>query len=192
MRHILILLALGGLCFSQDGTTAPKDLSVHVFLDGFDRGGSSVGLRESPVKSVGGTVVVAAALSNGLILAADSRLTATFGGGTEPSYKIGSDSSNKVFSIGKTGIAVFGEAFLLDRSIESFIQEYKLKAVTGDVHDIAKGFAEYIGPFYDQHVAAKKNAPILGFVFAGYDKGGVGRLVEIDFPDKRTPKDLLQ
>ncbi len=175
-------------------SSAPApEMLVRTSGIGISGGGASVATRDDGVISAGGTVVVGAALSDGLILAADSRLTVTFPLGVEPRYKVVSDSSNKLFAIGRVGVAVFGEAFILDRSIQSFVEEYQGKAAKGDdVHETAKGFTQYFAKYYDQHVAAKKAAPVLGFLFAGYDKSGIGRLVEVDFPVPRTPTDLSQ
>jgi hypothetical protein len=171
----------------------PARLQPVSYVGTLDHGSASVTQRDGGVVSVGGTVVVAGALSDGLILAADSRQTLTFPGGIQPPYKIVSDSANKLFVVGRVGICTYGEAFILGRSIESFVSEYKVKSgKDDDVHDVAKGFTEYFGKYYDQQVAASKGIPSVGFMFAGYDKSGVGRLVEARFPDKRIPFDLQQ
>jgi 20S proteasome alpha/beta subunit len=179
----------------QAAASSPTNISSSTYVGELNRGSASVTQREEGIESAGGTVVVvvAAALSDGLILAADSRLTVQFAAGIQPSYKVASDSANKVFSVGRVGIATYGDAFILGRSIESFVTEYKTKAKSGDdVHETAKGFIEYFGKYYDQEVTTNKTLPALGFIFAGYDKSGIGRIVESSFPGKRTPTDLSQ
>lgn len=176
--------------FSSSGS---KGNLGSTYIGSLMRGSTSVTQQDGGVMSAGGTVVVGAALSDGLILAADSRQTVTFPGGIEPSYKVVSDSANKLFSIGRVGISTYGEAFILGRSIESFVTEYAAKAPKdADVHDVAKGFSDYFGKYYDQQVAQQKTLPALGFIIAGYDKAGIGRLVEVRFPGNRAPVDLAQ
>jgi hypothetical protein len=188
-RNFLSTAAGQGSTPYEDGSSA--------FVGEIGRGGASVIQRDAGIASAGGTVVVGAALSDGLILAADSRLTVQFAAGIQPSYKVASDSANKVFAVGRVGIATYGDAFILGRSLESFISEYKIKVKNDeDVHDVAKGFIEYFGKYYDQEVTANgatanKVLPVLGFMFVGYDKGGVGRIVESIFPTQRTPTDLI-
>jgi hypothetical protein len=81
----------------------------------------------------------------------------------------------------------------LGRSIESFVVEYGPTAPkNADVNEIAKGFSQYFGKYYDREVTEQKKIPQLGFILAGYDKGGVGRLVEIRFPANREPIVLAQ
>ena len=104
-----------------------------------------------------------------------------------------SDSANKLFSVGRVGISTFGEAFILGRSIESFVVEYGPTAPkNSDINDIAKSFSQYFGKYYDKQVAEQKTLPQLGFILAGYDKGGIGRLIEIRFPANREPTVLSQ
>jgi Proteasome subunit len=139
-----------------------------------------------------GTVVVGLALSDGLVLAADSRLTLSVPS-TRPGYKIVSDAASKLFNIGSIGIATFGEAFLLGRSINSFVSEYDVtlkdkKPTTVEV--VAEQFSAFFGKYYDQHVQSNKSKPSVGFIFAGYDKNSVGRLMEVNFPGKRKPSNL--
>ncbi|HUO61336.1 MAG TPA: hypothetical protein VMU24_11760, partial [Candidatus Acidoferrales bacterium] len=76
--------------------------------------------------SVGGTVIVGVALADGLVLAGDSRVTLQFPN-SSPAYKIISDSGSKIFSVGRIGIATYGEAFILSRSIASFISAFEAK-----------------------------------------------------------------
>jgi 20S proteasome alpha/beta subunit len=77
----------------------------------------------SSTTHAGGTVVVAVSLSDGLVLAADSRLTITFPKGVTPEYKVASDYAPKLFNIGQVAIASFGDAFVSARSIASYISE---------------------------------------------------------------------
>ena len=183
------------LSASQPGssTSSIHNRLASTYIGSLAEGSVSVTQQDGGVVSVGGTVVVGAALSDGLILAADSRQTVMFPVGIQPSYKVVSDSANKLFSVGNVGISTYGEAFILGRSIESFVVEYGPTAPkNADVNEIAKGFSQYFGKYYDREVTEQKKIPQLGFILAGYDKGGVGRLVEIRFPANREPIVLAQ
>lgn len=142
-----------------------------------------------PVKSqAGGTVVVGVALSDGLILATDSQLTVSFEK-PSPSYKIMSDYAPKLFEVGHVAVATYGEAFVSGRSIASYLTEFeagrKGKTFT-DVDDVAKQFSGFFASYYDKE---GKNLAV-GFIFAGYDDHGKGKLLEIAFPQSRDAKIL--
>lgn len=152
------------------------------------RGGAGAAPIANPRSE--GTVVVAIALSEGLVLAADSRLTIQFTQ-TSPNYKIASDNTNKVFSVENFAIATFGEMFLDGRSLAAHVAEFHFKLVKDSKRDIdqfSKEFADYIGAVYDRHGAATNNSkPIVGFILEGYDSNGTGKIVEISLPSVRTP-----
>lgn len=132
----------------------------------------------------GGTVVVAIALSDGLVVAADSRLTILFKPGTNPNYKIGSDSEEKVFDVGQVAIATYGAAFLSGRSIGSIIVDFSRNrtAKTSDVEAIAKEIASYMLPIFRSDQDQTKTAQPLGFLIAGYSKDGIGEIYQVEFP----------
>jgi hypothetical protein len=141
-------------------------------------------------REVGGTVVVGVALSDGLVLAADSRLVMTFD--TPPGYKVVSDSAPKLFSVGQVAMAHYGKAFLLGRSVNSFVYEFQtnLKDAKLPIDDVAKRFSEFFGRVYDQEISGKdaRSWPQIGFVFAGYDAAGTGSIQQIEFPSQRAPQ----
>jgi hypothetical protein len=193
------LVAQSAKNFLSDGhqnssSSSLLDPVASTYIGNLAGGSASVTQQDGGVVSVGGTVVVGAALSDGLILAADSRQTVLFPFGVQPSYKVVSDYANKLFSVGKVGIATYGEAFILGRSIESFVVEFSATAPkNADVNETAKSFSQYFGKYYDQQVAQQKNlGPQLGFILAGYDSSGIGRLLEIRFPANREPTALAQ
>ncbi len=154
-------------------------------------GRMGAGSAPAPAKA-GGTVVVALALADGLVLAADSRLTLTFTD-IKPEYKIASDSASKLFSVGNVAITFYGEAFVLDRTISSFVSEFDAslkEPKPSGVDETARLFSIFFQKYYDQHVREKKKSPNLGFIFAGYNNAGNGKLIELVFPGKPDPLDL--
>jgi hypothetical protein len=147
-------------------------------------GAASTSIRAS---RSGGTVVVSIALSDGLVMAADSRLTITYPT-VSPGYKIASDYAPKLFSLGRIAIATYGEAFVSGRSISSYISEFDAslrKPNAMDLDETAKDFSAFFGKYYDKQQPGPTATLPIGFIFAGYDKNGVGKLLEISFPNSR-------
>jgi hypothetical protein len=147
----------------------------------------------SSTTHAGGTVVVAVALSDGLVLAADSRLTITFPKGVTPEYKVASDYAPKLFNIGRVAIASFGDAFVSARSIASYISELDAslkRSPPANVDEMTKQFVTFFGKYYEKQTAQTHTSPLIGFIFAGYDKSGTGKVLEVDFPNPGTPKIL--
>ena len=158
-------------------------------------GRMSAGSSGPPEGNAKGTVVVAVALSDGLVLATDSRLTLTLPNVAQGYYKVASDSATKLFSIGHVAIATYCEAFLLGRSVNSFVAEFEasLKDTKSiDVEETGKRFAEFFGKYYDQETKTKPAGLLTGFIFAGYNKSGTGVLLQVEFPLLRIPKPLPQ
>jgi len=165
--------------------SCPFTLQAQTYVGRLGAGGSPT--------HAGGTVVVAVALSDGLVLAADSRLTITFPSTVTPGYKIASDYTPKLFSLGQVAISTFGDAFVSGRSIASYVSEFEASlkgSPPGDVDDLAKYFITFFGKYYDKQTVDLHNSPVIGFIFAGYDKTGTGKLLEIDFPNPSNPKSL--
>jgi hypothetical protein len=113
----------------------------------------------------GGTVVVAVALSDGLVLAADSRLTITLPKGVTPEYKVASDYAPKLFNIGQVAIASFGDAFVSARSIASYISELEASlkgSPPANVDEMTKQFETFfVENSYDDHSLFESIACVL-------------------------------
>lgn len=133
-----------------------------------------------------GTVVVGIALSEGLVLAGDSRLTQQ----SMMQSRVVSDSGSKVFDIGKFGIATYGEAFLQKRTIASWVEDYKGQVFksSDDIDSFGDHFSKFFGEVYAKSFPLPNNQPVLGFLLAGYDSKGKGKLLAFEFPKTRTPQ----
>lgn len=152
----------------------------------------------SPPNSVHGTVVVGIALSEGIVLAGDSRLTQT-GPIMGFQSRVLSDNGSKVFSVGKFGVATYGEAFLQGRTIASWVDDYRSKEnkPTDDIDAFGTKFSAFIQNVYDESFPIPKNLPpntpapqrpVLGFLMAGYDVHGIGKLMFMEFPGSPAPQ----
>jgi len=151
-------------------------------------GGSSTHFDFSgPSNEAHGTVIVGVALSEGIILAGDSRLT-LITSQTFPGYMVISDNNSKIFSIGKFGLSTYGEAFLQNRTIASWVADFAVanQNPNDDVDAFAKRFSDYIGDLYDKQFTKEPKQP-LGFLIAGYDSKGKGKLLSLEFPGIRVP-----
>jgi hypothetical protein len=135
-----------------------------------------------------GTVVVGIVLSGGLVLAADSRLTIANTGGN-PSYRIVTDSANKLFDVSNTGIASYGEAFLDGRSVASLIEEFRSKntGTLPNVDSVVAKFSTYMADLYLRAHPDGEAKPVIGFQLVGYSADGTGKLFALEFPGLPTP-----
>jgi hypothetical protein len=149
------------------------------------------------------TVVVAVAAPDGIVLAAESRLTITMG----DRHRIVSDSAQKVFPIaGQVGVLTYGAAFLGAQTIAGVLDEFdanisierrrKREAEDGDDGiDILWGeeVATDLGAFFDARVREvvdpeviaqfeEQEKVLVGFLVAGHDVDGIGRIREVTVP----------
>jgi Proteasome subunit len=169
---------------------APCAIHAQSYIGQGQSGGSSTRFDFSePKNQAHGTVNVGIALSEGIILAADSRLT-LITSQTFPGYMVLSDNNNKVFAVGNFGISTYGEAFLQNRTISSWVADYSVKThkPSDDVDAFARRFSDYINDLYvKQYPEPKDQTRILGFLIAGYDSNGKGKLLSVEFPATKTP-----
>lgn len=141
------------------------------------------------------TIVVGVAAPDGIILAGDSRTTITFG----ERHRIGSDFTQKIFSIcEEIGVATYGAAFIGERTIAGLMDEFV--AHLGEDSPVANAVAAELGRFFDQkfrdaypadqieELLAQGLFP-LGFLVAGYDADGIGRIREVAVPGPHVQDD---
>jgi hypothetical protein len=138
-----------------------------------------------------GTVIVGMALSEGLVLAGDSRLTLISAAGQFPGYKVISDNNSKVFQIDNFGAATYGEAFLKNRTISSWIEDYKhAPDKSSDIDTFSAKFSKYFDGIYKDAFKDPKIQPVIGFLLAGYDSKGAEKLLRVEFPSQAVPKEV--
>lgn len=136
------------------------------------------------------TIAVSVTVSEGIVLAADSRQTYT---NSQDDVRISSDYARKMFQLGPyAGAVTWGWAFLLGRNLYSHVNDYKLSLATKElpVEALAKGLGQHLQKLYKRHIAEKYNKPVgkddyaLGLLVAGYDPGGhVGKVFEVYVPE---------
>lgn len=138
------------------------------------------------------TIVIGAASPDGIVLAADSRTTYVDG----DRHRIATDAAEKVFELfERFGVATYGWAFLGDQTVKGVMDEF-VAAHPQLVEDDLKACATALGEFFsDRFMTAYPEYEInedegwpLGFVVAGYDKAGIGHVLEVGVP-QRTVSD---
>lgn len=135
------------------------------------------------------TIVVGVAAPDGMILAADSRTTYMIGA----RHRIASDNAQKVYSIcGSIGVATYGDAGIGSRTIAGLMDEF-VSTLADEAPRDAQAITTELGNFFDARyrasVAAQDVEEILeagqfplGFLVAGYDNDGIGRIREVAIP----------
>jgi hypothetical protein len=131
------------------------------------------------------TIVVGVAAPDGIILAADSRSTNLTG----PHHRVASDNAIKLFDLSKcVGVATHGMAFIGDQTIAGLMDEFVANRADETRSQVTE-LAEELGTFFHDRLVAKypnlasaQQGYALGFLVAGYDGDGVGRILEVSVP----------
>ncbi len=141
------------------------------------------------------TIVVAAAAPDGIVLASDSRTTYVHG----RRHRIASDHAAKVFApYSGVGVATFGIALIQGQTISGLMEEYVAqrsdRAGTA-VEDVAEDLSIFFQHALERAVAGGSPDPppgALGFLVAGYDAAGAGRIVEVLLPSPAGVSPLIK
>src|SRR6266545_1874421 len=142
------------------------------------------------------TVVVGAAAPDGIILSAESR-TSLFDGDR---HRIASDSTQKVFSIcDSVAVATYGLAFFSDKTIAGVMDEF-VTSLGDEPPATCQAVADALASFgHDRFVESYPDEDVdaiaalghpLGFLVAGYDDDGVGRIREVGVPGHSVETDF--
>jgi hypothetical protein len=134
------------------------------------------------------TIVVAVAAPDGIVLAGDSRTNHLEG----QHHRVASDSAQKIFSISsRVGLATYGIASLSGKTISGLIDEFITtlgEPPPTTAAEIAVALATFgderfdeAFPEVDRDAFAREGFP-LGFIVAGYDSDGTGRVREVKVP----------
>jgi len=151
-------------------------LPAQVYVGEVQRGG--IDAPKHKEGSIHGTVVVGITISEGVVVAADSRTTSP--------TRVISDYTSKLFDVSNAGIATYGQAFIGGRNIAALIGDFRATNPRGDVDAIADQLRNFVATAYDTAFPQTGARPILGFLIAGYAHG-IGRLLRVEFPNDRRP-----
>jgi len=142
------------------------------------------------------TIIVAASTSEGLVLAADSRTTRRSGAKGSTRLEIATNRARKVFPLSrKVGAATHGGSQIYGRTIASLADRFRWGRPPGATQEVSVVVGEFITFLRRLWNAERIKAPKdpapdpVGFLVAGYDRRGVGRMYEIRLP--RGEQELL-
>jgi hypothetical protein len=137
------------------------------------------------------TIVVGVAAPDGMILAGDSRTTLSWDNGR---HRIASDSAQKVFALeGGVGVATFGDSFIGYRTIAGLMNDFVAQLPDG-VPRTCEDISNALAGFFHDRFMADSTAELLqwahenpdgdriGFLVAGYDADGIGRIRQVGIP----------
>ena len=140
------------------------------------------------------TIAIAVSVSEGLVLAADSRTTRRQQTPEDRFAEVLTDKAVKVFPLGRrAGAATYGRSHLRGLTIAALAGRFKLGRSECPV-DIAALIAEFEAYLdrIEPAEAATAGSPTpqhdesIGFLVAGYGSDGAGRIYEIRWPERET------
>jgi hypothetical protein len=134
------------------------------------------------------TIIVGIATPDGIVLGSDSRTTRSDG----ERHRILSDSAQKVFAVGRFGVATSGLAFIGNDTIAGVMDRFLAHLPDGSAPSV-DAFADSLGAFFDARFSEwlesmdetwdpDKHGPAVQFLVAGYDDEGVGHIHEVMIP----------
>ena len=134
------------------------------------------------------TIVVGATTPDGIVLAADSRTTFSEG----ERHRVVSDNAQKIFPVGRMGVATAGDAFIgtdtIAGTMDRFIAQVGSRAL-GDFDRFLHALGEFFDERFKRHLEANGetwDVDELGYpidlLVGGYDSDGVGHLKELLIP----------
>jgi hypothetical protein len=143
------------------------------------------------------TIVVAVATPEGLVLAGDSRATLV---AENDRHRIASDSVQKVFKVGRFGVANYGSLMIGGETVAGLMDQFEA-ALEDEPSEDAAELTERLGRFFaDRFEAVLREAgeewdvdtqgAALGFLVGGYDSDGVGHLHLVTVPETEPAPDV--
>ena len=140
------------------------------------------------------TIAIAVSVSEGLVLAADSRTTRRQQSGDDRLAEILTDNAVKIFPLGRrAGAVTYGRSHLRGLTIAGVAGRFEVRRpdLPGDVSAVIAEFEAYLGQIEPaEEAAAGSRAPraddSVGFLVAGFGTDGTGRIYEIRWPERET------
>lgn len=131
----------------------------------------------------------------GLVLAAESRVTLTAGmGASQQQVHVNFDNATKLLSFSKpntsVGAVTYGQAAIHLRTAHSLLPEFeaKLPQKRLTVKDFSVRLSKYFHDQWKAMMPAKYKGPDMTFVVGGFDKGEpYGRVFQFEIPRKPKP-----
>jgi hypothetical protein len=137
------------------------------------------------------TIAIAVSVSEGLVLAADSRTTRWQQTHDDRPAEVLTDNAVKVFPLGRrAGAATYGRSHLRGLTIAGVAGRFELGRPDGpgDISALIAEFVAYLGRIEPAEAATagsrtSQQEESIGFLVAGYGPDGTGRIYEIRWPE---------
>lgn len=136
----------------------------------------------------------------GIVLAADSRITLDAGRPGLPPISVNFDNATKLLSFGKpnnyVGVVTYGAAVIGLRTAQSFIPEFEQTVLSNDKRLPVLDVASEMSKFFAERWAASPPptaGPPMTFIVGGYDEGAAyGKVFLFSIPNEPTPVEQSQ
>lgn len=139
------------------------------------------------------TIAIAVSVSEGLVLAADSRTTRWNSAGESKGAEVLTDGATKLFPLSHRAVAAtYGRSHLQGRTIAGVSSHFRFgRESPEDIGALVEEFRVYLGRTAHAEPAAVASSTdsdddAVGFLIAGYGADGVGRLYELRWPEGET------
>lgn len=140
------------------------------------------------------TIVVGVATPEGLVLAGDSRGTLL---DADERHRIASDSVQKVFKVGRFGVANYGALLIGTETVAGLMDQFTATldgAEVKDAEELAANLQGFVSTKFSETLEepwdVAKQGYALGFLVAGYDPGGVGHIHHVTIPATDLAADI--
>lgn len=134
--------------------------------------------------------------AEGIVLAADSRVTLIASAPDQPPIPINFDNATKLLKFGNTephkyvGAVTYGQAVIGGRTAHSFMPEFQISL--GDKRKKTEDYAKSLANFFMkrwEEAGIPSNVPGMTFIVGGYDeKEPYGRVYLVEVPNRLTPE----
>src|ERR1700752_637728 len=140
------------------------------------------------------TIVVGVAAPEGRVLAGDSRATIV---DDNERHRIASDSVQKVFKVGRFGVADYGALLIGNETVAGLMDQFTA-TTEDDPPESADSLAAGLQEFFSSKLNAALDEPwdvdsqsiALGFLVCGYDGEGIGHLHHVTVPASGSEVDV--
>lgn len=132
----------------------------------------------------------------GLVLAADSRVTLQASHGNRPAMVVNFDNATKLLGFSKpnlfVGAVTYGAAVIGQRTAYSFVPEFEVKLLEGPrlrIEDFSRKLSEFFKEQWDKAMPKDYVGPNMTFIVGGYDEGDAyGKVFLFHIPASPDPQ----
>jgi len=136
----------------------------------------------------------------GVVLAADSRITLAAQHGNDPPIPVNFDNATKLLSFSEpnryVGAVTYGQAVIGLRTAHSFVPEFELSLTQADLHDrlpvldFSQKLSDFFMARWQESMPADHSGPGMTFIVGGYNTGeAYGKVFLCMIPGRPSPEE---